>query len=287
MSADATPAGWLEHLPARDLRLLAGATRRPGLEPERLRAQPRLVEELLADPATYRAVFGAAARSDPLLVASPFLVFAVAVARTAAELETAAFVPEWAGPRRRVAVFDAAGLRDFLASGARRRFLAELLASYVHVASGSVWVRTARGWRRRRFSELDPVRLAGLLEVVPEAERAGVWRRLGDLALFLTGVFPDRAGRVAFGQVQAARLRRAAGLPPGGGDEPREGVALLEHLGRRWYRLAGQGAAAPTDAVAVVGEVAGRFGQARRVLNLLTDRHLFPHRARWFAGPAE
>src|SRR5215211_5973578 len=110
--------------------------------------------------------------------------------QTAADLEAATFVPEWSSRQGRVAVFDAPALRAFLAAPARRLFLVELLASYVHVASGSVWVQTPRGWRRRRYSELDPVRLAALLEVVDEAERPGVWRRLGDLALFLTGVFP-------------------------------------------------------------------------------------------------
>jgi hypothetical protein len=59
-------------------------------------------------------------------------------------------------------------------------------------------------------------------------------------------------------------------------------VALLELLGRRWYRLAHAGA----PALAVVGEVADRFEEARRVLNLVADRHLSGHRQRWFPGPA-
>src|SRR6266540_1530599 len=116
-----------------------------------------------------------------------------------------AFVGEWAGPRQRLPVFDVATLRDFLAAPARRLFLAELLASYVHVASGSVLVQTRRGWRRQRFSELDPVRLAALLDVVPAGERVGIYRRLGDLALFLTGVFPDHTATRAFAPVHAQR----------------------------------------------------------------------------------
>jgi hypothetical protein len=262
---------WLEHLRDKDLALLERATGR--------RAGPGQVEVLLADPAAYQAAF--APRGDPLLRASPFLVFALAVHRTAADLEASSFVPEWSGPRRRVAVFDAAALRDFLAAPARRLFLAELLASYVHVASGSIWVQTAHGWRRRRYSELDPVRLAALLEVVDEAERPGVWRRLGDLALFLTGVFPDHTDAHGLGSVQAARLLRSAGLGRSGSDTG-GGVALLELLGRRWYRLA----RANAPALQVVGEVADRFQQARRVLNLVGDRHLSGHRERWFPGPA-
>jgi hypothetical protein len=262
---------WLEHLRDEDLALLERATGR--------RAGPGQVEALLANPAAYQAVL--APRGDPLLRASPFLVFAMAVHKTAADLEAATFVPEWSGRQGRVVVFDAPALRAFLAAPARRLFVAELLASYVHVASGSFWVRTARGWRRRRYSELDPVRLAALLEAVEEAERPGVWRRLGDLALFLTGVFPDHTDAFGFGPVQASRLLRSAGLAPGetgaGG-----GVALLELLGRRWYLLAH----AASPALAVVGEVADRFEEARRVLNLIADWHLSGHRDRWFPGLA-
>jgi hypothetical protein len=53
------------------------------------------MEALLADPAAYQAVF--TQRGDPLLRASPFLVFAVAVHQTAADVEAASFVP---GTRR-------------------------------------------------------------------------------------------------------------------------------------------------------------------------------------------
>ena len=123
---------WLEHLRDDDLALLERATGR--------RAGPGQIEALLADPAAYQAVF--TPHGDPLLRASPFLVFALALHQTAADLEAATFVPEWSSRQGRVAVFDAPALRAFLAAPARRLFLVELLASYVHVASGTVWVQT-------------------------------------------------------------------------------------------------------------------------------------------------
>ncbi len=293
-----TAAGYLEHLGDSDLALLAGVAGRVlGARPEpgRLRTDPELVERLLSDPRTFQAVLGETDVRDPLLAASPFLVFALAVQRGATDLREAAFVGEWAGPRRRLPVFDAASLREFLAAPARRLFLAELLASYVHVTSGSVLVQTPRGWRRQRFSELDPVRLAALLDVVPATERAGVYRRLGDLALFLTGVFPDHTATRAFAPAHADRLLRLAGLA---GDEDRReslprdpgaptgGVALLERLGQRWYRLACASAPVRTAPLRVVEEIAERFDQARRVLNLITDGYLFGFRSRWFPGRA-
>lgn len=291
-------SAYLEHLTNDDLALLGGVGPRLGLGAlgaAGLRARPDLVERLLASPHAFEAAFGPASLAEPFLRASPALAFALAVHRSADDLRGATSVAEWVGPRRALPVFDADALREFLADPWRRLFLVELLSSYTHVASGSVWVRTPRGYRRRRFSELDPVRLASLLEAVPEAERAGVYRRLGDLALFLTGVFPDATATRALGPLDEARLVRAgredgagplapSAAPQGLG--PSGAVGLFEALGTRWYRLAAATAPRPlTASVRVVEEVAGRFSHARRILNHVTQRHLFPLRDRWFPAP--
>ena len=228
-------------------------------------------------------MLGPALDAEPFLRASSFLTFAVAVHRSAARLEGRTSTLEWVGPGQRLPVFDVASLREFLADPLRRLFLVELLASFTSVASGSTWERTRRGWRRRRFSELDPVRLASLLEVVGESERPGVYRRLGDLALFLTGVFPDHTAERGLGPLDAGRLVR---LVAATGDGPAElpvdaehlgGVGLLEHLGARWYRCATATAPAPPTATTRVLPAAGdRFRQARRVLNVVTESAIFP-----------
>jgi hypothetical protein len=176
----------------------------------------------------------------------------------------------------------------------RRLFVTELLASFTHVVSGITWVRTRRGLRKQRFSELDPVRLAALLDVVGERERPGVYRRLGDVALFLTGVFPDHTESHRLGPIAEARLLRSGrlGVEAPRSDmlsEPGKGgpVGLLERLGARWYHLASAMAAGPlTGTMNVVAEVADRFGEARRILNFMTDRYLFPHRWVWFGESA-
>jgi hypothetical protein len=120
------------------------------------------------------------------------------------------------------------------------------------------------------------VKLAGLIEVAPEESRPGIYRRLGDVSLFLAGVFPDYSAMHAFGPVDVSRLLRSARVPAG----DRDGLAaapaldLLEYLGARWYRAALATAPVRTARLDVVGEVAERFRQARRVLNHLADRYL-------------
>ncbi|MDQ4069639.1 MAG: hypothetical protein M3203_09270 [Actinomycetota bacterium] len=129
------------------------------------------------------------------------------------------------------------------------------------------------------------------LPVLGGGDELRVFLDSGPRRLFLTGVFPDHAASHALGPLGAARLLRSGGLPPedleravadGSGS-----VGLLDALGQRWYQLACAAAGPPlTEPMEVVAEVAERFGVARRVLNLVTDRYLYPVRTSWFGGSA-
>ena len=277
---------YASHLTDADLSLLAAVDADPA-DAAALRGDPAALLRRLEHPGAFQAVLGPDDRRRAVS-ASPFLVFALLVQRAVAELASVDHVPERTGLRQRVPLFDAPALREFLAEEARRLFLAELLASFTRVASGRYRVRTGGRARTRRFSELDPVRLAGLLDAVPDAERPGIYRRLGDVSLFLTGVFPDYVTTRALGPVDAGRLLRITGLP--GPQRERLAAApaieLLEHLGARWYRIACDLAPVTTARLSVAGDVADRFRQARRVLNHLADRYLLSAGQPWFAPPA-
>ena len=303
---------YAEHLTDTDLKLLASAAGAPapgapapggppGAVPVLpadadagwLRRDPAAIPGLLGDPRVFEAVFGPGdqgrpARPGQAVPVSPFLTFAVAVHRSAVELASMGHVAERTGPRQRIPLFDAPALRDFLAAPERKLFLTELLASFTRVASGRYRVRGGGRPRTRRFSELDPVRLAGLLDGVPDAERPGVYRRLGDVSLFVAGVFPDYATLYGVGPASVARLLRAAQVPAA--EQERlatvPAIELLEQLGARWYRAAHHLAPVRTARLDVVADVAGRFQQARRVLNHIADRYLFTADHPWFAPPA-
>jgi hypothetical protein len=269
------PLLYLEHLSEHDLDLLM----RTGAEPfsqahSRLREEPELIDQLLASPRLFEAVFG---KEDAGLrwQVSPFLAFAILVNRAAVDLRTANYVTEWTGPCRRLPLFDVESLRELIAEGSRRYFLIELLASFTRVASGSMWVRTRRGYRRRRYSELDPVRLAEVVAQMPPTQRPAGYRRLGDVALFLTGVFPDHTAAHPLLPRERDHLARSAGL------SSREafaeaGLDLYEEAGAGWYRLAVEAARAAVGAgPQVLLDIADHFRPARRFLNFLTDRYLF------------
>lgn len=250
-----------EHLTDHDLLTLADG--RAEQVPV-LRREPALVLDLLDRPAVADAVL-ATRHNEPgrFSYVSPFLVFAAAVHRTSNALAGRGYVADRTGPRSRLPVFDGPLLTAFAAKPEHRLFLAELLASYARLASGAVWRRGERGWRRQRWDELDLPRLAALREALPIDDQPGVWRRIGDGALFLAGVFPEYAER-SLGLVEIARLQRATGLQLSSAEGSVS--ALLEELAGRAYQRVGD---------SVPRAVVESPRSARRVLTLVTDRYLF------------
>jgi hypothetical protein len=269
------PLLYLEHLSEDDLALLV-RTAGAGEQPERLRArlcdEPQLIDDLLGHPGLFDALYGRPG-TDLGGRITPFLAFGALVHRVADELGTERYVLEWTGSRRRLPVFDVASLRGFVEDGMRRFFLVEFLASFTRVASGSTWERTRKGYRRRRYSELDLVRLAEIVDQLPAAQRPAGYRRLGDVALFHAGVFPDFTVRHPPSPVEREHLARSAGvaarqLGPG------HDLGFYEAVGAGWYRRAVD-AASIGPGPRFLLDVAQQFREARRVLNLLADRYLY------------
>lgn len=265
---------------------------------EALYRQPGLLLDALDRPATSAAVLNLALAAEPgapprvgratdrFSVISPFLLFAAVVHRTAADLAGASYAPERTAPRTRIPLFDGGLLSAYLAAPRHRLFLADLLASFARISGGVVLTRN--GQHRRRWNDADPHRLAVLLDAVAPAQRPPVWRRLGDLALFLAGVFPDAAEQLVPDEAAASRLARRTLPEAAPGTRPEripEGGApdLIEWLGTRWYQQAARHA--PGDAARDLRERAEHFHPARRVLNTATDRYLMPYAADWLSGP--
>lgn len=285
---------YLEHVTDDDLSILIDAagiktTNRSKIV-NLLRNEPMALDKILSHPLVYEYLFRSG-DGRPYMKITPMVAFSVLIHRTAHELENVKYIPEWAAPRRRLPVFAVQGMRRFLADRRLRFYLADLLASFTKVMSRSVVVETGRGPRRYRYNELDPVGLASLALSLKGKDRSPVYRRLGDLALFLTGVFPDHTGRRPLRPMDIERLARVAQVNSleltafGQAEAPADPfgmISLFEQLGTRWYRLAADTAAA-SNGILLMAE---KFREARRVLNYLSDRHLHHLRYDWFPEPA-
>ncbi len=266
---------FVESLTGHDLEMLAALEHAPSDSAElraHLSRDPETIEVLLADPSLYESIYETP-ETGMIAGLSPLLAFAVLVHRTMRDLRAATYVPEWIGAGERLPVFDAASIREFIDAADRRYLIADFLGSFTTVSSGSMWVRTERGYRKRRFSELDPVALAEMVGSLPVAQRSGGYRRLGEVSLFLTGVFPDHTARHPLSPMHQARLARLSGIEmEEAGDL--DYVHFLERVGRSWYDKAATDPLLPTGIREVLSDMATNFTQARRFLNYLTDCYL-------------
>ncbi|MGA2283860.1 MAG: hypothetical protein ABSH07_09375 [Candidatus Dormibacteria bacterium] len=280
-----------ERLSDTDLRWLVEAAGEADLTPSELRADPRRLVELTEHPAAAASLLGARAELFPAV--APPLVFLILVSHTLQGMETRTFVGEPMEGGSGVPVFDAAELRGFARVPARRIFLADVLASFAHLESGVRWVLSDTGWRRRRYSDLDPLSIAERVADATGAERSAALRRLGDLALFLSGIFPEYATARPIEPRRLERIHRLlAAVSSRPVDGPGElllaagdvrGIWLLEWLGRHAYKLAVEMPDA-TDAP-LLAEVGHRFRTARRTLNAVAAHDLGSLRGRWFPAP--
>jgi hypothetical protein len=122
----------------------------------------------------------------------------------------------------------------------------------------------------------DMLELAGVVE---PAIRPRVFRRIGDIALFLTGLFPDAVmgGRTyPFG---ASVLPAAAGR--------RVGLDDYEREGRRYYRLAADRLLSSEPALAhILMRLAEEFTAARKPLTVLAERYVAWVRPHWRVPPS-
>jgi hypothetical protein len=89
-----------------------------------------------------------------------------------------------------------------------------------------------------------------------------VFRRIGDIALFTTGLFPE------------AMLRQRR-------------LETYEDEGRRFYRLAAERLEGSHPRLAeVLGRLAGDFTVARKPLNVLSERYVAWARPHWRQVPS-
>jgi hypothetical protein len=292
--ADQVGREYLARLSDGDLRALVHADAvtpdQAAARVQALHRQPALLLDALDRPATSAAVLnlarsappGSTGAGDRFALISPFLLVAAAIHRTAADLAGTSYAPERTAPRQRIPLFDGARLTAYLAAPQHRLYLAGLLASFARISGGVVVAPD--GQHRRRWNDADPRRLAVLLDAVPPAQRPPVWRRLGDLALFLAGVFPDAAERLVPGTAAARRLARQT-LPEAAAEHLPEGGSpdLIEWLGTQWYDQAARHLTG--DPARDLREQAEQFRPARRVLNTAADRYLLPYSAGWLTAP--
>lgn len=225
-----------------------------------VRDDPEFVEALLGHERVFERLAG---DEEMVLKVSPYLYFSVLLRRVRQDLRVESYTYE-RRQHQRVAIFDAGQAAELLAGRPVRDYLAGMLASFTRMHGFTRRVRVRKGiWRRQRVNDLDIdslVRYAGGLD---EEQRFEVYKRIADVCLFMTGMFPEHI---------ESRSRYLLGvLRPQG----RRSIEDYEREGRAFYGLAaGHRGARAGHLSAALSTLAENFTLAEKPLFLLSDHYL-------------
>ncbi|MBC7231924.1 MAG: hypothetical protein H5T68_01590 [Chloroflexi bacterium] len=237
----------------------------------------RLVEAIKDDPDFIEAMLGDERLFDRimkdetiLLQVTPKLFFSVLLRQARKDLRQASYTIEFRS-RQKIPVFDTEHVVDLLQDRDVCEYLAEMLASFTRIESYTWPVRVRKGvWFKYRFNELDVDSLIRLCQSVEEDYRFSLYKRIADVCLFLTGMFPE--------YVQAG-----SPTPESLGGKGKKDLEEYEEEGKQFYKLAAQHEGAIImDLKQVLDKLAESFTLAEKPLKFLSEHYLHARKHQLF-----
>ena len=245
-------------------------------------ADPTQLKRLISEDTQFRAAMigdesllqRVQSDDEIFLYISPALYFEILLRNSHRELETAAYTEEREG-RMSIPVFDTPDVLEFMEQPGVVEYLASMMASFTRINSYVTPVRVRRGIRRRvKYSDMDIDSLVKFAANAEPEQRFGYYKRIADVCLFLSGVFPDslqsRAG--TYGAPPAPRSWRM-----------RRTLEEYEREGRIFYGLAEEHPAARAlELSQVFAALKRNFTSARKPLTFVATRFLHAKKRQLF-----
>lgn len=218
---------------------------------------------------------------EAFLHLSPALYFEILLRNAARDMEASTHTMERTG-RQNIPIFDTAEVVGLLGQPQVLDYLAHMLASFTRIQSYVMPVRVRRGVRRRvRYNDMDIDSLKRFAAVADDEQRFGLYKRIADVCLYVTGVFPDYAVRdyryAASGQVRprtSGRVRRS--------------IEDYEEEGRRFYLLAEEHPVARSLNLSNTFRLLRHhFIAARKPLTFIASNYLHSRKSQLFGAPVQ
>ncbi len=148
-------------------------------------------------------------------------------------------------------------------------YLSKMLASFTRIQSSVTSVRVRRGIRRRvRHNDMDIDSLVRLCADADEPRRYQLYKRIADVCLFMSGVFPDHT-YMDYNYASTGETRPTSMLGT------RRSIEDYEREGRRFYGLAEEHPAARAlELTDVFGLLREHFNSARKPLTFMATQYL-------------
>ena len=261
------------HLSESDLRFLVEtvATNRRDYDhiANLIRDKEDLLEPMLDDPKLTERLF---CDEEALVRVTPHMLFSVLLRRLRRELEKEAYVLDVDTKGKRIPVFEGPAVAEMLSDKQTRDYLVEMLSSFARTNSGIIYWKERGTWHKRRFSDIDLDDMVELAHIIDPEMRPAIYKRIADIALFLSGIFPEHAAHSSGSRKNMFSAKHT--------------LKDYEQAGKRFYQVA----ARETDQTQwkpVLGTLAEKFSLTRLALNSLSDRYVKTLRTQYFRSPAE
>lgn len=215
----------------------------------------RLFQQLMVDDEIFFSV-------------SPEFFFKVLLLRARRDLEQELYTVEFRHLQK-VVLFDAKRVVDLLAHPATRDYLAAMLASFTRINNITIPIRVRPGvWRRIRINDLDVDSLIRYAQLLDEEYRFEVYKRIADVSLFLTAIFPEYIeGHQRYPHSSQPRLRLKSSLL--------HDLEDYEAYGQTFYRLAAKHKTAKQQGLdGVLITLSEQFILAEKPLAFLAESYL-------------
>jgi hypothetical protein len=239
----------------------------------RLREDKDLVRAMLGDDRLFNRL---TADEESLVRVSPWLFFTVLLRRARHDLELEVFTFE-KRDRQKVLLFDTDRVIRLLDQESMLDYLATMLASFTRIESVTIPHRVRKGvWRRHRINDLDVEGLMRQCQMLDRAFHFEPYKRIGDVCLFLCGMFPEYIdAQVRYPASHERRPRSKSRIIQSRED--------YENHGQAFYRLAAEHERAGVeDLDTVLMTLSQNFVLAEKPIAFLSKRYLGFKRQRLF-----
>lgn len=233
-----------------------------------IRDKDDLLEPMLEDPRLVDRLLG---EQEAFVRVSPGLMFGVLLRRVRRDLEGRAFVLERDARGKPLPVFAAPEVAQLLGRPEVREYLTQMLCSFVRTNTALLYWKERGQWRKRKFCDINLDDMIALCQLVDPYFKPRLYKRIADIALFISGIYPDHATLF----VRPARTLAAS----------RRTLHDYEREGQQFYTLAARHPEPPWPTT-VYETLAAKFSLARQALNTLSDNYLKTLRSRYFNEPA-
>jgi hypothetical protein len=206
---------------------------------------------------------------ETLVRLTPIMFFEILLRNAAKKIGERSYTFERAGSLMTVPVLDAKYTTELLHNEEIILYLAHMLSTFTRVESYAYTFRIGPAvWRKIRFNDMDIESLIQFTGVVDDEYRFGLYKRIGDVCLFLMGIFPD----FILGEHRYPFSKKRRPALPG---RPRLAPGEYEKTGRQFYRMAAeQRNATELELDSVLWKLHAKFTEACKPLAFIAGHYL-------------